>query len=398
MADMPYYLQLMDMAPVESGICLVQPHMSVKQAGLLVRPTDPTATTVHHYLRNFSAAPCFCPPSPRAHLVELVAHDATCRKPPNVRLAPPRWDAAKSRLAVSFCSAIATHTASSVQRDPITRRLTTICPPPAYRPLGAVVLDALDFLSSHWNGSISARHLSLVLRLSRGHSHTIAGVKYWLRKPTPRMRPSHALEALANAIVRRHLGTCAGSHAAVMRISYAGGSKQTPHEFREACLGALQKADRFAYGVAMRHGSSAAGSAIAAGGASADGAASSCLPVGYLALDWFATADQIDEAHNRALGNCWDAHMGNVSAAAWWWPPEKDERVLGPLVRMAAPSLLYSGFNGTSRARAYSPIPSWTFRAFSPHRRHSTLMSDPHPDPHLSLPLSWLLAAHTPPP
>ena len=207
--------------------------------------------------------------------------------------------------------------------------------------------------------------------MDTGHDHHVHRLEYYaddnLKGTLEEQRfplPSAGLLAVADALVRRHLSSSCGapgrrprSHGAMLRIAYGGGGdviKRSVEAFGASCHALLERLERFARSVTSAHAS-----AVDGGG---------CRPAGFLATDWFVSADAFTSpAYRKALEDCWDARMGAPSASAWFWI--QDERQLRPLVRAHAPQMLerprfYDAAGRlVVRESAYSTHPASMFRA-----------------------------------
>ena len=168
----------------------------------------------------------------------------------------------------------------------------------SYRPVGEAIREAAEFIArsgsagfseirSHLTGATRGR-ASLVLRLSRGHHKSIAGVMHYgkVHNGTVPVRLSQSMAALGQSYVRGYLGcgaTRGRTLGASLRIAYGGGFRHTPSAFKEGCKSSFKKLGQW---VAQR-----ARLAPAGGG---------CPQRGYLATDWAAMADPWKSSAHRS--------------------------------------------------------------------------------------------------
>jgi len=179
---MSTYLSLARLVATESTLCLAGPFVHPDRPGSFVPATLPGALPLSSYVNISTIEPLCTPPPLQVTRVFLLPHDATCQEERSVRLAPPirptvgcatllsrtlkEWCglAARGAVCVSVCSAAVAPPSDH-------------CRQPKHRPLGSALLEAAIWLRAQ--PGLQTKPLSLVVGMSSGHSHLIAGARFY---------------------------------------------------------------------------------------------------------------------------------------------------------------------------------------------------------------------------
>jgi len=237
------------------------------------------------------------------------------------------------------------------------------CEKPAHRPMGAVLLDVVDFVRMSEPRLFKRGFtLSPMMQGNGVYKHFFAGL-FLERGAMKLMMPSPEMQAVAARLVQSWLGRQCGhdkTFAAIVRIAegadaHYGG--QSAEKYADKCLSVLRVANRKALEALLPEGSSSEATSVrkpkrkwlsftnslwSPQPRTSEAACSN--PRAFMASDWFAdadiataTAEGLRQAR-RINSECWAQTMRNESAPAWLWP--SDTRPLDSLVAAAAPSLL----------------------------------------------------------